>query len=214
MSDDLVILPLRLGPFWNFCYVVGSRAAGEALVIDPAWDVPAILDRAAAHGLRVIAAAVTHAHDDHSRGVEALVQATGATVLVHEREAAALRRVYTGAATAVAHEHLWMLGGLRVRLLHTPGHTPGSQSVLVEGALFTGDTLMVGALGRHGAEPDAAESLWRTVSNVLACLPDATAVYPGHDYGPRPTSTLGEERRTNPLLRTGSFDAFVRGLVR
>ena len=177
-------------------------------MIDPAWDVPAVLDRAERERLRVTAAAVTHGHDDHTRGLEELVRATGAAVLVHHRDAHELGRVYGGPLTPVEHDYAWLLGDLEVRLLHTPGHTPGSQCILADGALFTGDTLMAGTLGRTGAQRDAAEAMWHTVSVVLAALPDDTLVYPGHDYGPRPVSTLAVERRVNPCLSAASFEDF------
>jgi glyoxylase-like metal-dependent hydrolase (beta-lactamase superfamily II) len=209
MTADLVILPLRHGPFWNVTYLVGSRAAGEALVVDPAWDVDAVLARAAQEGLRVRAAVLTHAHDDHAHGLEALVRATGAETVVHHRDTADLRALYTGPVTRIEDGHELHLGSLRVRLLHTPGHTPGSQSLLVDGALFTGDTLLAGTLGRAGPEPDAQASLWHTVSRVLALLPDTTAIYPGHDTGPRSVSTLGIERAADPRLRARTFEEFL-----
>lgn len=212
MTDDLIVIPLRLGPLWNFAYIVGSRRAGEAVVIDPAWDAGAILARVVREGLRVTAVAVTHAHDDHAHGLAEVVRATGAPVLVHGADACDLRQCWKGPVIHTAHGQELAMGALRPRLLHTPGHTPGSQSLLLGGALFTGDTLMVGALGRVGAWDGAVEAMWRTVSAVLAELPDDTAVYPGHDSGPHPVSTLGTERRRLPALMAPTFAAF-RGLV-
>ncbi len=206
---DLVIIPFRLGPFWNFAYLAGSRASGAAIVIDPGWDVPAIIARAATEGLRITLAAVTHHHHDHAHGLDDIVRTTGAEVLVHHRDAHALRDHYRGPVSATSHDETRALGGHRVRLLHTPGHTPGSQCIEIGGgALFTGDTLMVGSLGRAGAEPDAAQAMWRTVSEKLALLPDELVIYPGHDYGPRPSSTLGYERRTIAHLAAASFEEF------
>lgn len=206
---DLFIASLRHGPFWNVSYIVGSRSAGEAVVVDPAWDVDAILARVRTEGLRVTAAVITHAHHDHAHGLGALVRATGATVLVHHTDAADLCSIYDGDVLRTEHGHELCIGGPRARLLHTPGHTPGSQSLLVDGALFTGDTLLVGTVGRVGPEPDAPRSMWRTVSEVLGALPDTTAIYPGHDTGPRPVSTLGHERAADPRLRALTFDAFL-----
>ncbi len=214
MDADLVVLPLRLGPFWNFVYLVGSRAAGEAVVVDPAWDVPAIRDIAAKARLRISAAAVTHAHHDHAHGLDGLVRATGVPVLVHHRDAGELRTVYDGPLSPVEDGEEYHLGRLRLRFLHTPGHTPGSQCLLAGGALFTGDTLMVGALGRPGSQAGAVKAMWRSVSEVFACLPDGLVLYPGHDYGRRQVSTLGDERRVNPCLLPRSYEEFARCIAR
>jgi glyoxylase-like metal-dependent hydrolase (beta-lactamase superfamily II) len=208
MTSDLIIAALRHGPFWNVSYVIGSRSAAEAVVVDPAWDVDAILARVEHEGLRVRAAVVTHAHDDHAHGLGALVRATGAEVLVHHRDAADLAAIYSGGVTRVEDGHELALGALRARLLHTPGHTPGSQSLLVNASLFSGDTLLAGVLGRTGQEPDALCAMWRTVSEVLALLTDTTAVYPGHDTGPRSISTLGQDRAADPRLRARTFQEF------
>ncbi len=194
MRDDLVIARFRHGPFWNCSYLAGSRAAGTAVLVDPAWDTAAIIARAQDEGLRITAAVITHAHDDHAHGVAEVVAATGAAVLVHEQDAAALARIYRGPVRAVGHDAEWRLGALTARLLHTPGHTPGSQCLLLDGALLTGDTLMIGAPGRPGPEPGAAEVLARSLREVLAPLPDDLLLYPGHDTGPVPVRRLGEER--------------------
>jgi glyoxylase-like metal-dependent hydrolase (beta-lactamase superfamily II) len=205
MHDDLIVIRLRLGPFWNFSYIVGSRGSGEAVVIDPAWDVPAIVGRAAEAGLRIRAAVVTHAHTDHAHGLAALVEATRAAALVHAKDAPLLEAIYDGRFQPVAHEAEVDLGRLCARVLHTPGHTPGSVCVLAGDALFTGDTLMVGAIGRPGIESDDAE-MARALRAALASLPDTTRVFPGHDYGPHPDSTLARERALNPALGPARLD--------
>lgn len=210
MSDDLLVVRLRHGPFWNNSYLVGDPASGTALAIDPAWDISALLAAATGYGLRIVASAVTHAHHDHAHGLAELVAVTGATVLVHQDDAADLAAVYGGPAIPLAHDDRPDAGGLPLRWLHTPGHTAGSASLLVGRALFTGDTLMVGALGRAGPFADAEAALWHSVRAVYAALPDDVIIYPGHDAGPRPASTLAEERRANPALSAATFAAFQR----
>lgn len=210
MSDDLRVVRLRRGPFWNNSYLIGSPATGAAVAIDPAWDVPAMLAAAREQGLRIVAAAVTHAHHDHAHGLAELVAETGAAVYIHERDAAGLEAVYSGPLCALGHDHMPDVAGLPLRLLHTPGHTPGSASLLVGEALFTGDTLMVGALGRAGPDAGAEEDLWQSVRSVYAALPGSVVLYPGHDAGPRPDSTLAEERRANPALTAPDFATFLR----
>ncbi len=187
MSAEIVVTRFRHGPFWNCSYLAAARADRTAVVVDPAWDIPTLLAYAARERLRITAAVITHAHDDHAHGLAELVAATGASVLVHEADAAALTRIYAGPVRAVGHEAEWRLGA-------HPGHTPGSQCLLVDGALLTGDTLMIGAHGRPGPEPGAAEQLARSLREVIAPLPDAVRLYPGHDTGPAPSRTLAEER--------------------
>lgn len=212
MSDDLLVVRLRRGPFWNNSYLVGSHAAGVAVVIDPAWDVPAILAAARDRQVRIVAAAVTHAHHDHAHGLAELVETTGATVYVHHDDASDLMATYEGLVVALEHGAEMDVGGLAPRLLHTPGHTPGSASLLVGAALFTGDTLMVGMLGRTGPALDAEEALWHSVRAVYAPLPGHVTIYPGHDAGPCPTATLAEERERNAALSATTFSEFVRRL--
>jgi len=207
-SDPLVVEQLRLGPLWNFVYLVGSRAAGEAIVIDPGAEVEPVLERAAALGLRAVAVVATHFHTDHTAGLEVLVRRTGAEVLIHHEDEAGLRRHYGGPLRAVADEERLRLGDHAVALWHAPGHTPGSQWVVADGAVFTGDALMVGCVGRTGSEPEAAERMWWTMSDCLPRLPAATLLYPGHDYGPEPVSTVERERERNPALRAGSLREF------
>lgn len=209
----------------NLAYLVGSASRREAYLVDPAWEVDALLDRAEADGVRVVGALVTHYHPDHVGGALFGTEIPGLARLharhpvpvhVHAREAEGVRRL-TGleASDLATHEggDVLELGAVRVRLLHTPGHTPGSQCFLVEergahGHLVSGDTLFLGSCGRvdlPGSDPEAMyESL-----NALARLPDATRLFPGHRYAPEPSSSLGAERRTNPFLRVARLEDFL-----
>jgi hydroxyacylglutathione hydrolase len=212
MGEDLVVEQLRLGPLWNFAYLVGSRTTGEAVVIDPGPDVEALLARAQARRLSITAAIATHFHTDHTGGLALIVQRTGATAFIHHADEPGLRGHYAGALRTVGSGARIDLGGQTIELWHAPGHTPGSMWVVIDGAAFTGDTLMVGCLGRAGFEDGAAEQMWRTFSEQFPLLPDETRIYPGHDYGPEPTSTAGIERRRNPGLTARTFDEFRRWL--
>lgn len=204
----LMIVPFKHGPFWNFSYLLICSVTREAAVIDPAWEVGAILAKAARHEARIGSIILTHGHGDHVHGTGAIVSATGARVVVHEAELPELRRSYDGPVEAIAAGIETSIGTGQMRLLPTPGHTEGSISVLTGGNLFSGDALHVGALGRLGADPGALQSAWRTVDSVLRGLPDNTLIRPGHDAGPSPTSMLGEERARLPALRAQSFRVF------
>ncbi len=225
-SSDLYFQQIPVGQMANLAYLVGSHSTREALVVDPAWNVDALLDLAETDGMKVVGALVTHYHQDHIggsvfgmniEGVPRLLERCPVPLHVNEREAEGTCKV-TGASESdlVRHEagDEITLGGLRVRLLHTPGHTPGSQCFLVEerdkpGRLVAGDTLFLGSCGRvdlPGANP---EDMYHSLNSTLKALPDETLVYPGHFYSSEPCDSLGSQKRTNPFLRVTSLEQFL-----
>lgn len=225
-SDDLYFLQAPVGEMQNLAYAIGSRSTGEALLVDPAWSVDALVDRVEADGLRVVGALVTHYHQDHVggsilgmsiEGLDRLLARAPVPIHVQAREAEGVRRV-TGvsASDLVAHEggDVIELGGVRVRLLHTPGHTPGSQCFLVEagdapGRLVSGDTLFLNSCGRVDLPGGDPEAMFRSLDGVLKRLPDETVLYPGHLYAPEPCATMGDQKRTNPYLRAATVEQFL-----
>jgi glyoxylase-like metal-dependent hydrolase (beta-lactamase superfamily II) len=209
-SDGLLIGTFRHGPLWNFSYVIACEETGVAAVIDPAWGVPELIAETTSRGLTIESALLTHTHSDHANGVAELVEKTGARVFVHGSEARAITGVARGAAMSVADEDTLAIGRVMAQVLHTPGHTPGSISILARGTLFTGDTLPIGSPGTPGPEPEALEALWWSISEVIGRLNHATVIHPGHDSGPAAMATLGSERGSNPALLARSFDEFVR----
>jgi glyoxylase-like metal-dependent hydrolase (beta-lactamase superfamily II) len=208
---DLEVITFRRGPFWNFSYLVADRATARAAVIDPAWDAEAILAAAGERGLTIEAALLTHTHTDHVNALAAVVEATGATVFCHEEEASALSKAPDYRLEATSADAGLRIGDLEVRLLHTPGHSPGSLSIFVEGRLFSGDSLLVGGVGRPG--PGGVEALWESVRRLRG-LPDATVVHPGHDEGHAPVSTIGAEVARVAALRAETFAQFAVALER
>jgi hydroxyacylglutathione hydrolase len=208
----LIIRQIRHGPLWNYSYLLGDAEAGEAVVVDPGADMDAVLEHAAALGLVVRAAVVTHCHMDHTRGLAELVRRTGSDILLHHADEPGLRAHYRGPLRAVADGVRWQLGRHELRLRHAPGHTPGSQWLEVDGAVFTGDALMVGCVGRTGPDEDAAWQMWQSLRRLLPRLSAETRIYPGHDYGPAPWSTIAVEVRCNPCLRATTFEEF-RGCI-
>lgn len=223
---DLYFQQIPVGEMANFAYLIGSRSAGEAVLVDPAWNVDALLDRAEQDDMRVTGALVTHYHQDHVggeifgmtiEGLDRLLSRAPVPVHVNEHEADGLRKI-TGISDADmirrAGGDALELGGVRVRFLHTPGHTPGSQCFLIEetgraGNLVSGDTLFLNSCGRVDLPGSNVEDMYRSLHNVLKQLPDETLLYPGHLYAPEPHSTLGEQKRTNPYLRVASLEQFL-----
>ena len=206
----------------NYVYLVGDPATRQAAVVDAAWDIDAILNLAAADGMTVTKALVTHFHPDHLGGHFAGMNIAGAAELVakvpvkvyiNKREAGFVGRVSDLSVSDVvpvdAGETV-TIGDVPLTFVHTPGHTPGSQCFLVAGNLISGDTLFIGSCGRTDLPGSDPAELYRSLNQTLRNLPDDTVVYPGHNYADRPTSTIGQEKRHNAFMRFDSLDDFLR----
>lgn len=205
----------------NFVYLIGDLATRECVVVDPAWDVAGILDVVDADDMKLVGALGTHYHPDHVggtmfgftvEGMARLNELRPVKLHVNEHEAPGIQ-VVTGleASDLVRHASGDTLdvGNVSVTFLHTPGHTPGSQCFLVNGRLVSGDTLFVQGCGRvdlPGADP---AQMYESLTQRLAKLPDDTILYPGHDYGRTPTSTIGEEKRSNTYMRIPTVDQWM-----
>jgi len=198
-NKDLYFKQVSVGYMGNFLYLIGDRRAKECAMVDPAWDVDAVLKDVEKDGMKVVAGILTHTHFDHANGVEALVKKTGCKIYVHENEAKYVTDVKSHLVETKEGSKL-KIGDIEMVFLHTPGHTEGAQCILVGDKLVTGDTLFVGACGRcdlpGGNEKKMKQSLKR-----LADLDGSLMVYPGHAYGDEDSSTIGNERRTNPFMQ-------------
>lgn len=209
----------------NFCYLIGDRSTGECVVVDPAYGVGELVDLAEGEGMRLVGALVTHHHPDHVggsmmgysiEGVAQLLERVSVPVHANRQEASLVARV-TGLESAdlVAHDggDRIKVGDLEVELLHTPGHTPGSQCFLVDGMLVAGDTLFLEGCGRTdlpGGDPGQLyESLQR-----LASLPDETVIYPGHRYSVASTATLAAVKEINMVYKPATKDAWLAAFGR
>ena len=201
---------LQLGPMDNFVYLLGAPDSKGCVVVDPAWDVDAIVRAAEQDGRKLEAAFVSHGHGDHVNGVAPLLEKVQLPVYAQRAEVAffdSLRKL-GDAVKPVGPGDEVEVAGLRIRCVHTPGHTPGSQCIHASGALVTGDTLFMGACGRCDLPGGDAEQMFDSLARLRALDP-ATVVYPGHDYGDLPTNTLGAEIAVNPYLALATQDAFV-----
>jgi glyoxylase-like metal-dependent hydrolase (beta-lactamase superfamily II) len=204
----------------NFTYLIGDTATGEALIVDPAYAVGELVDAAAADGMRIVGALATHHHTDHVggsmmghsiEGLAELLSLVSVPVHAHQDEALSITRV-TGldSRDVVAHHSgdRVKVGEVEVELLHTPGHTPGSQCFLVDGRLVAGDTLFLDGCGRMdlpGSDPGAMyDSLQR-----LAGLPDSTVIYPGHRYSIASLGTLEAVKETNYVFKPATREAWL-----
>jgi glyoxylase-like metal-dependent hydrolase (beta-lactamase superfamily II) len=201
----------------NFVYLIGDRATGEALVVDPAYDVAALLDVAAADDMRITGALVTHYHPDHVGGemmglridgVESLLAAAPVPVHVQADEAPWVTRV-TGVSQGDLVTHasgdVVRVGEVGVELIHTPGHTPGSQCFFVDGRyLVSGDTLFLEGCGRTDLPGGDPARLYESLTTKLARVPDDAVLFPGHLYSAEPSATMGETRQWNFVFKPRS----------
>lgn len=219
---SLYLKQLPLGPMQNFVYLVGDTETRKAVAIDPAWDVDAVLNTLAADDMTLDAALITHFHPDHIGGdlmghhiagpVELLERGAQIKVYVHKHEADYVPRVCALSKSDLTlcegGDHL-DVGAHRIRFLHTPGHTPGSQCFLVDDNLISGDTLFIGGCGRVDLPGSDPAQMYDSLVNTLKPLPDRTVLYPGHDYASRPHSTIGEERQRNLYMRFERVEDFL-----
>jgi glyoxylase-like metal-dependent hydrolase (beta-lactamase superfamily II) len=203
----------QVGQMAVFAYLVGDEASGEAVVIDPAADTDGIIAAAEKRNVRITAIVNTHGHVDHTGGNTDMKQKTGAPIVIHEDDAEmlvlapeAMLRMFGAKASlpadrTVKEGELIVAGGVTLRVIHTPGHSPGSMTLYTDGYAFTGDTLFVEAVGRTDFPGGSGEVMFDSIMQKLCTLPDATVVLPGHNYGSSPTSTIGHEKKYNPFLR-------------
>lgn len=209
----------------NFTYLIGDRRSGQAVLVDPAYGVDEILDRAAADGMEVVGALATHHHPDHVggsmmgysiEGLARLLERVSVPVHAHREEAALICRV-TGLepADVVAHHSgdRVAVGAVEVELLHTPGHTPGSQCFLVDGMLIAGDTLFLEGCGRTDLPGGDPAAMYHSLQN-LASLPDTTVVYPGHRYSEAPQAPLAVVKDINMVYKPPTMEAWLNAFGR
>ncbi|MDH3976481.1 MAG: MBL fold metallo-hydrolase [Deltaproteobacteria bacterium] len=204
---------IKSGYLDNFTYIIANPLEGIGTVIDPGWpghEVDSLISKAAADDVAIKYIIATHCHSDHIGGTGDLIEKTGAELLVHEDEAPCMERLSFRPDIIVKNGDLLSLGGLSVRFIHTPGHSPGSMLVFTDGKVFTGDTLFVGGCGRADLPGSNPEDLYKSLFEKLLLLPDSTEIYPGHDYGSSPSSTIAREKKENPYLRCESREAFIK----
>jgi len=212
----MFVKQVEVGTFAVFAYLVGSEATGDALVIDPADDVERLVKEAGKARLKIKYIVNTHSHVDHVMGNKAMKDLTGAQIIIHEAEApflghqpAHLMSMFAAAPSppadiTVRDNDLITVGDVSLRVIHTPGHSPGGICLYSEGLVFTGDALFVGGVGRTDLQGGSSQTLVRSIREKLFTLPDSTVVLPGHNYGEASKSTIGMEKVHNPYVGSRS----------
>lgn len=193
---------LEVGPMANYAYLIGDPGKRECAVVDPAWDMEAIARAAEQDGYRIKAAIATHNHFDHVNGLPALLEKFDVPVHAHKEDAPALKAAGANLRPARSGDRV-SVGGLEIVLLHTPGHTSGSQCLQVQDRLLTGDTLFVDGCGRVDLPTSDPEKMYESLRKI-ARLPSGTVVWPGHNYAEDKSSSLADQIASNLYLKTSS----------
>ncbi len=202
MVEDLVFEQLKLGPMENFSYVFGSREAGLGAIVDPGFEPKRLLDTVDEKGLEVSHVVLTHGHRDHIAALGRVREAVDALLVAHPDSSLEVDvPAKDGASLTIA--------GVDVVAHHTPGHAGDHVAFEVAGeALLSGDALFIGDCGRVDLPGADVDAMWDTLMNVIPSLDPSLTVYPGHDYGPAPHRSLGEELEENFTLEKRDLEAF------
>ncbi|XOV89602.1 MAG: MBL fold metallo-hydrolase [Pseudomonadota bacterium] len=219
IEEELLIEQIQIGPMENFTYIVGSRSTREVVIVDPAWDINALVDRINEQGYTLTGALLTHYHPDHCggsfghnkvEGVAELLARQPVPIYAHKLEADGVRKV-TGISETdlrkVSSGDKLSVGDVEVEFLHTPGHTPGSQCFRIKNTLVSGDTLFINGCGRVDLPGSDSEDMYHSLRK-LASLPDDTLLLPGHNYGEVPNALMDDIRRTNVYMRIPDLDSW------
>ena len=186
----------------DFSYLVVCLQSGKALGVDPGISPQSMLNVVQERGLELEVLANTHGHGDHIAGNGEVLRVTGARLAANPSDVPA-------AEIALNEGSQIQIGALTIDVLHTPGHTPGGLVFNPAGALITGDTLFVTRCGRADFPGSDPEAMYRSLMR-LAAFPPETKVFPGHDYGPKPQSTIGFERENNEYMRCPDLESFIK----
>jgi glyoxylase-like metal-dependent hydrolase (beta-lactamase superfamily II) len=209
----MFIKQLQVGHMAVFAYLVGDTVTCDALVIDPADNAKEIIAVAKENKLQINYIINTHGHVDHIGGNAEMQKLTGAKIIVHEDDAimltstpAMMLKMFGAkqsppADILVKDGMIISAGNIELKVIHTPGHSPGGICLYTPGYVFTGDTLFVEAVGRTDLPGGSWQIMYNSIQTKLFTLPDDTKVMPGHNYGRTPTSTIGHEKKHNPSVQ-------------
>jgi hydroxyacylglutathione hydrolase len=221
MATPLYFKQIEIGPMQNYVYLLGSTETRKAAVVDAAWEIDTILKIAQHDEMEITHAFVTHTHPDHVGGgfagmeidgVTELLEKCKAKVVVHKAEAEFIKGLSSSDMIKTDNGDKVDVGDIEVHLMHTPGHTPGSQCFLVENRVVSGDTLFIDACGRVDFPGGNPEQMYYSLTQKLMALPDEMILFPGHNYAPLKHATMGEQKRTNPYLKFSSLKQFLAAM--
>lgn len=199
----MIFSQIEVGHLDNFSYIIGDEETHFGAIVDPGFDIENIINLALQLKVKIKYIINTHEHSDHISGNTDLVIKTGAKIIAH-KDADIFKDII------IEDGDIIKIGNIKIKIIHTPGHSPGSICLLVENKLITGDTLFVGECGRIDLPGGNAEDLYHSFFDKILKLENNIEVYPGHNYGKKPYSSIGFERQTNYILKKRTKDEFLR----
>ena len=186
----------------NFSYIIGDEETHEVIIVDPSFNGEALTNLIQTRGLKVKYVVNTHSHSDHTYHNMVLASRFGAKIVAHKNSPSKKDLI-------VDDGDVLTIGSVTIHVIYTPGHSPDSICLFVDKIVLTGDTLFVGECGRTDTFGGSAQELYNSLFNKLMKLDDSVEVYPGHDYGPRPHSTIGLQKKTNYVLEKRTLAQFL-----
>jgi len=202
----MIFEQIEIGNMQNFSYIIGDEKTKEGAIVDAGWEPEKLVGAAKNKGLRIKYILLTHTHYDHVNSLGKLFEMTKAKIIVHEGDAKDIEDLGLP-YTKVTDGDKINVGKLKIGVLHTPGHTPGSACYLAENKLITGDTLFVEAVGRIDLPGGDIGQMYGSLQR-LKKIGDNIKVYPGHDYGSRKNSSIGYEKKNNPYMKASKEEFF------
>ncbi len=193
---------IQVGNMQNFTYILEDESTGEGIIIDPSWDLDKIEQVIKRNDLKIKYIVNTHHHFDHTLGNEAMTKLTNAKIIQHEASELKFD-------TAVIDGDKITFGNSELLVIHTPGHSKDSICLVGDGKIFSGDTLFVGNCGRVDLPGGSSKELYHSLSEILSNLDENLVLYSGHNYGSTPTSTLGNEKKTNFVMQKRTEEEFI-----
>ncbi|KEQ57192.1 Hydroxyacylglutathione hydrolase protein [Marine Group I thaumarchaeote SCGC RSA3] len=198
----MIVHQIQVGNMQNFSYIVEDEDTSESIVIDPSWDLIELEMVIKENSLKIKYIVNTHHHFDHTLGNEVMVESTKAPIIQHENSE--LKH-----DIAVKDGDVIEFGNSKLKVFHTPGHSKDSICLIGDGKIFSGDTLFVGNCGRIDLPGGSAKELYHSLFDVLYSLDDNLVLYPGHNYGHKETSTIGQEKITNMVMQKRTEQQFL-----
>ena len=196
------VLQIPVGQMANFCYIIADEETDEAAVIDPSWDLDEVFSALKKNGWTAKYVINTHSHFDHVLGNEQVAKVTGAKIVQHK--ASQLDK-----DIAISEGDVIKVGSIEIKVVHTPGHSKDSVCLMTDGIVFTGDTLFVGNCGRVDLPGSDPKEMYHSLFEKVARLDEKLVMYPGHNYGAAPTSTIGHEKKFNYVLQPRTEQEFL-----
>ena len=202
----MIFEQIEVGNMQNFSYIIGDEESKECAVIDAGWEAEKLVEIAKNKGLEIKYILLTHNHYDHINSLPKLFELTNAKIIVHENDANAIENLGIPYKTVKAGDKI-TVGKLKIKVLHTPGHTPGSVCFIVENKIFTGDMLFVEAIGRVDLAGGNIEDMYNSLQKLKE-LDNEIEVCPGHDYGSKKRSTIAYEKENNAYMKASKEEFF------